>query len=88
MIHFTLEDLGGLKQLIPAGKQILIKPNLFVAKTNDNSTPTNSPEKNRYWIRTKNNNEIIAEDYAPKEFLKGKVYLEIDENNIQYIQKE
>jgi ABC-type Fe3+/spermidine/putrescine transport system ATPase subunit len=42
----------------------------------------------RYWIRTENNNEIIAEDYAPKEFLKGKVYLEIDENNIQYIQKE
>lgn len=31
-----------MNQLISAGKQILIKPNLAVAKTNDNSTPTNS----------------------------------------------
>jgi len=42
----------------------------------------------RYWIQTPDGQEIIVEDYAPKEFLEGEVYLEIDEDNIQYIQKE
>ncbi len=42
----------------------------------------------RYWIRLENNLELIVEDYAPKEFIVGKVYLDIDEDSIQFIQKE
>jgi uncharacterized protein (DUF362 family) len=41
IIHSALEDLEALKQLIPVGKRILIKPNLVVAKTNDIRAITN-----------------------------------------------
>lgn len=41
MIHSALEDLGGLHSIIPAGKRVLIKPNLMIAKTNNTGTTTN-----------------------------------------------
>lgn len=41
MIHSALEDLGGVQQIIPQGRRVLIKPNLVVAKTNDTGATTN-----------------------------------------------
>jgi len=41
MINAALEDLGGIKQIIPSGKRILIKPNLVIAKKNDTGATTN-----------------------------------------------
>ena len=38
MIHPALENLKALKQLIPVGKRILIKPNLVFATFNESST--------------------------------------------------
>ena len=35
MIHSALEDLGGLRSVIPAGKRVLIKLDLVIAKTNN-----------------------------------------------------
>jgi hypothetical protein len=42
----------------------------------------------RYWIQTENGHALIVEDYAPKEFIEGDVYLDIDEDSVQFIQKE
>ena len=42
----------------------------------------------RYWVRTENGHDLIVEDYAPKEFIKADVYLDIDEDSVQFIQKE
>jgi uncharacterized protein (DUF362 family) len=41
MIHSALEDLGGVYQLIPQNRRVLIKPNLVIAKTNDTGATTN-----------------------------------------------
>jgi uncharacterized protein (DUF362 family) len=41
MINSALDDLGGLHQIIPSGKRILIKPNLVIAKNNDTGATTN-----------------------------------------------
>ena len=41
MIHYALEDLGGLYHIIPPDRRILIKPNLVIAKTNDTGATTN-----------------------------------------------
>lgn len=41
MIHSALEDLGGLRSIIPSGRRVLIKPNLVIAKTNDTGATTN-----------------------------------------------
>jgi uncharacterized protein (DUF362 family) len=41
MINTALEDLGGLRQIIPSGKRILIKPNLVIAKTYNTGATTN-----------------------------------------------
>ncbi len=41
MISSALEDLGGLHQIIPSGRRILIKPNLVIAKTNATGATTN-----------------------------------------------
>ncbi len=42
----------------------------------------------RYWIRAENGHELIVEDYAPKKYIEGEVYLGMDESGIQFIQKE
>lgn len=36
-----LEDLGGIRKLVPPGKKVLIKPNLVVDKTHDSGATTN-----------------------------------------------
>jgi len=41
MIQTALDDLGGIKYLIPPNKKVLIKPNLVIAKTNDTGATTN-----------------------------------------------
>ncbi len=42
----------------------------------------------RYWIQTEHGYELIVEDYAPKEFIEGDVYLKIDESSVQFIKRE
>lgn len=41
MVNSALDDLGGIHQIIPSGKRILIKPNLVIAKNNDTGATTN-----------------------------------------------
>ncbi len=41
MIRSAFEDLGGIHQVIPSGKRILIKPNLVIAKRNETGATTN-----------------------------------------------
>lgn len=41
MISSALGDLGGIHQVIPSGKRILIKPNLVIAKKNETGATTN-----------------------------------------------
>lgn len=41
MLHSCLEDLGGIKNLVPSGKKILVKPNLVVEKPHSSGAITN-----------------------------------------------
>lgn len=41
MVSNCLQDLGGIKKLVPPGSRILLKPNLVVAKPNSTGATTN-----------------------------------------------